>query len=147
MRAPQSTSIAMMTLVALCAMLGQALGFAVDHHRIGHLYPVTGAIRTDCCTMLGMTESSSEVNDDEDDWETAEEASTNAKVLRFLEKKYPVFSKLLVQPNDSFIKELQANPSNTLFVVPDSAMESLGTKKLSQLEDPRNQEIMTKMGG
>jgi uncharacterized surface protein with fasciclin (FAS1) repeats len=81
-----------------------------------------------------------------DDWETAEEALINAKLLRFLEIKYPSFYKLLVRDNDEFLKALQASQAHTVFVPNEAAIESLGAKKLQQLLDPRNEEIRDKMG-
>ncbi len=81
-----------------------------------------------------------------DDWETAEEAVTNAKVVRFLEVKYPTFYKLLVRDNDSFLKVLQESKAHTIFVPNEDAMEALGAKKLQQMMDPRNEEIRDKMG-
>ena len=81
-----------------------------------------------------------------DDWETAEEASINAKLLRFLEIKYPSFYKLLVRDNDELLKALQSSQAHTVFVPNEVAIEALGAKKLQQLLDPRNQEIRDKMG-
>lgn len=99
-----------------------------------------GTIRDDP-TVVG------EGGDDDDDWETAEESSTNGKVIRFLETKYPTFYKLLVRDNESFLKDLQQESSpHTIFVPNEAAMETLGAKALQQMMDPRNEEIRDKMG-
>lgn len=81
-----------------------------------------------------------------DDWETAEESSTNSKVIRFLESKYPTFYKLLVRDNETFLKTLFESAEHTIFVPNEAAMEALGAKKLQQMMDPRNEEIAQKMG-
>lgn len=99
-----------------------------------------GSIRDDPTVVGGETTGDS-------DWETAEESSTNGKVIRFLETKYPTFYKLLVRDNEGFLKDLQQeSPPHTLFVPSEAAMETLGAKALQQMMDPRNAEIRDKMG-
>lgn len=61
----------------------------------------------------------------------------------FLNKKFPSFSKLLL--NDEMIKAI--NEGKTTILVPnDLAFEQLGEKKIKQINDPRNDEIRQKMG-
>lgn len=89
---------------------------------------------------------SSNDNKDETEERQAEEQS---KLDQFLSKKYPSFYKMLL--NDKMKKVVAAAGSGkgrqcTVFVPNAKAFEELGTKKMKQLEDPRNAEIREKMG-
>lgn len=64
------------------------------------------------------------------------------KLDTFLEKKYPSFYSLM---NDDMFKEIKQG-TVTVFVPNEAAFESLGEKKMSQINDPRNLEIREKMG-
>ena len=84
-----------------------------------------------------------ERSDQSDDWETMEEDAKTAKVDAFLNKFFPAFSEKLLNDN---VRKAIAEGSVTVFAPTDKAFEKLGEKKLSQLEDPRNDEIRDKMG-
>lgn len=84
--------------------------------------------------------------------EASEESSTEGeadneekerpKLDSFLEKKYPAFYQLM---NDDMLKAMKQGPV-TMFVPNAAAFDSLGEKKRSQMDDPRNLEIREKIG-
>ncbi|KAL3911168.1 MAG: hypothetical protein SGILL_007388 [Bacillariaceae sp.] len=71
-----------------------------------------------------------------------EEEEERPKLDAFLEKKYPKFYGLV---NEEMMKTIKQG-SVTVFVPNDTAFQTLGEKKLAQIEDPRNEEIKEKMG-
>lgn len=85
----------------------------------------------------------SKLHETENDTTEDVEELKNAEVEVFLNKKFPSFSKVLV--NDEVRKAINDGKS-TIFVPNEAAFEALGEKKLSQITDPRNEEIRQKMG-
>eukprot|EP00980_Cylindrotheca_fusiformis_P001422 scaffold345_cov134-Cylindrotheca_fusiformis.AAC.33 len=78
--------------------------------------------------------------------ESKEEAEDKLKasgVEKFLSKKFPTFSKLLL--NDEMRKAINEG-NTTIFAPTEAAFEDLGERKIKQIKDPRNNEIQQKMG-
>jgi uncharacterized surface protein with fasciclin (FAS1) repeats len=96
----------------------------------------TGAVCPRATLRLFETEKSSE------DTKSLEDLKA-AGVERFLKKKFPSFSKLLM--NDEMRKSISEGKT-TVFVPSEAAFEQLGEKKIAQIKDPRNGEIQQKMG-
>jgi len=86
------------------------------------------------------TEGSDEESADESSDDTPQETS---KVLKFLDKKFPSLSRVI--PPET--KQAARSGPVTIFAPTEAAFEELGSKKLSQLKDPRNAEIVEKLAG
>jgi len=67
------------------------------------------------------------------------------EVQSFLQEKYPEFDEL-VKNNEELWKKLSDSDSYTIFAPNAAAFQTLGEKKISQLEDPRNGELSEKIG-
>lgn len=76
--------------------------------------------------------------------EAVNEAIERSDVDKFLELKYPAFY-ALIGKNEAIGKVLKSDVV-TVFVPNAQAFENLGEKKLAQLGDPRNLEIVEKIG-
>ena len=64
----------------------------------------------------------------------------------YITEQYPLFDRLILSKNQDVWKKLSdASDGCTIFAPSNSAMESLGDKKLNQLKDIRNEETAQKM--
>ena len=68
------------------------------------------------------------------------------QVEDFLEDTYPSFKLLLSLNNDAWKRIRESNKGYTMFAPNESVFESLGKDKISQLADPRNDEVASKIG-
>jgi uncharacterized surface protein with fasciclin (FAS1) repeats len=70
-----------------------------------------------------------------------------AQVEQTIGEQYPIFTKLIMGKNANLWKTLSDASAEgfTMFALNDSSMQALGEKKLSQLDDVRNDETVEKI--
>jgi uncharacterized surface protein with fasciclin (FAS1) repeats len=75
-------------------------------------------------------------------------ATDTSQLETLLQARYPQFMRLLLGKNDGVWKKLRDGSGNglTIFAPNAQAFDTIGDKRIKQLEDPRNSETAEKMG-